>query len=223
MRYNYNKFRAFSLFPPCRSLLAEDCDEQTRNPLESSAERLQRGENKEVLKTKKNSGFTLVETLVAVGIFSLVISVAVGTFVGSSSSQKKIVELSDTQREASYLMETVSRELRMATAISDGTDGNNDQQNNSDSEIEFTNYENILIKYCRADSSGACDGGGDYFARDGEIINSSSIKITNLIFYTSESFTSIQPVITMAMKVKSTGKYGTEFPLQNSIALRLYE
>ena len=223
MKYNYNKFRAFSLFPPRRSLSAEDCDEQTRNPLKFSVERLRRGENGEVLKTKKNSGFTLVETLVAVGIFSLVISVAVGIFVGSSSSQKKIVELFDTQREASYLMETVSRELRMATAISDGTDGNNDQQNNSDSEIEFTNYENILIKYCRADSSGACDGGGDYFARDGEIINSSSIKITNLIFYTSESFTNIQPVITMAMKVKSTGKYGTEFTLQNSIALRLYE
>ena len=175
-------------------------------------------------KFQDRSGFTLVEILVAVGIFSLVISVAVGIFVGGSGSQKKIVELSDTQREAGYLMETVSRELRMAIAIDPS------QENNNTHEIEFTNYENILIKYCRADSSGACDNGGDYFARDGEIINSSSIKITNLIFYVTDNFDGLvplgdkkQPVITVAMKVKSTGKYGTEFPLQNSIALRLYE
>ena len=169
----------------------------------------------------QNNGFTLVEVLVAIGIFSLVISVAVGTFVGGSSSQKKIMELSDTQREAGYLMETVSRELRMATAI------NPSQENNDTHEIEFTNYEGgVPIKYCRAEQNGSCNNGGKYFARDGEIINSSSIEITNLIFYTSEDFTGppkIQPVITIVMKVKSTGQYGTDITLQNSIAMRLYE
>ena len=34
--------------PPRRSLSAEDCDEQTRDSLQSSAERLQRGENEEI-------------------------------------------------------------------------------------------------------------------------------------------------------------------------------
>ncbi|MEA1937420.1 MAG: type II secretion system protein [Patescibacteria group bacterium] len=174
-------------------------------------------------KLHNKNGFTLVETLVAVGIFSIVVSVAVGAFIGSSSSQKKIIELSDTQREASYLIETVSRELRMATAI------NPDQENNNTHKIEFTNYESILVEYCRADQSGNCDNSGDYFARDGEIINSSKIKITNLIFYVTDNFDGLapvedkkQPVITVSMKVQSTGKYGTEFVLQNSIALRLY-
>ncbi len=37
--------RASSLLSPRRSLSAEDCDEKTRNPLQSSAERLQRGES----------------------------------------------------------------------------------------------------------------------------------------------------------------------------------
>jgi len=42
---------------PRRSLSAEDCDEKARNPLQSSAERLQRGKkNEEVLKNK--NGFT---------------------------------------------------------------------------------------------------------------------------------------------------------------------
>lgn len=168
-------------------------------------------------KFRGNNGFTLLEILIAIGIFSMVISVAVGIFVRSSGSQKKIIELSDTQREASYLMETVSRELRMATAI------NSDQENNNTHEIEFTNYENIPIKYCRADASGVCDSNGDYFARDGEVINTSGIKIENLIFYTSKTFTNVQPVVTIVMKIKSTGRYGTELLLQNSIAMRLYE
>ena len=168
-------------------------------------------------KLYSRNGFTLVEMLVALGIFSLVISVAVGAFVGSSGSQKKIIELYDTQREASYLMETVSRELRMATAIADN------QEDNDDSEIEFTNYETILIKYCKSDTDGTCAGSGLYFARDGEAINSSSITIEELTFYTSKDFTGIQPVVTVVMKVRSTGKYNTEITLQNSIAMRLYD
>ena len=170
------------------------------------------------------NGFTLVEILVAIGIFSLVISVTVGIFVGGSSSQKKIMELSDTQREAGYLMETVSRELRMATAI------NSDQENIKSSHIEFTNYENTLIEYCMANPIGNCSNGGKYFARDGEVINSSSIEIEDLIFYVTDNFDGLvpaddkkQPVITVVMKVKSTGQYGTDIILQNSIALRLYE
>ena len=194
----------------------------------------------------QNNGFTLVETLVAIGIFSLVISVAVGTFVGGSSSQKKIMELSGTQREAGYLMETVSRELRMATAISNVDDAiYNDQQDNQSSIVEFTNYDGDLVRYCRSDENGGCDALGKFFSREvcmtnalpsvpnncditlnQEIINSSDIEITDLTFYTSEDFNGppkIQPVITIVMKVKSTGQYGTEFTLQNSIALRLYE
>ena len=168
-------------------------------------------------KFHSKGGFTLIEILVAIGIFSLVISVTVGVFVGSSKSQKKTVELYDTQREANYLMETVSRELRMAMAISD------DQQDNDDSEIEFTNYDSVLMKYCRAVSTGGCDDvNGNYFARDGEIINSSDVIIEDLTFYTSDDFSN-QPVVTIVMKVKSTGNYGTDITLQNSIAMRLYE
>jgi len=180
----------------------------------------------------QDKGFTLLEILVALGIFSIIISAAVGIFVGSSSSQRKILELYDVQREGNYLMETVSRELRMATAISDGTDGNEDQRDNDDSDIEFTNYEGNLIKYCRAKVNGttvtclgnnADDGTYTFFARGGEIINSSDIKIEYLRFYVSESFNQVQPVVTIVMKIKSTGKYGTELTLQNSIAMRLYE
>ena len=172
----------------------------------------------------QDKGFTLIEILVAVGIFSVVISIAVGIFIGSSGSQRKILELYDTQREGNYLMETVSRELRMAIAISDGTDGHVNQQNNDDSSVEFKNYDGDWIIYCRANNAGACTNNdtGDYFARDGEKINSSNVKIEYLRFYVSRDFNNVQPMVTVVMKVKSTGSQGTEFILQNSVAMRLY-
>jgi len=175
-------------------------------------------------RTIKNSGLTLIETLVAMSIFAVVISIAIGVFVSGSSSQKKILEFNTTQREAGYLMETISRELRMAIAISDGTDGNTDQQNNSDSSIEFTNYDEYLMEYCRSDVNGNCTDGdsGDYFARDGEVINSSDIKIDHLRFYVTDDFNQVQPIVTVSLKVKSVNQSGIEFTLQNSVSMRLY-
>ena len=117
-------------------------------------------------------------------------------------------------------METISRELRMAKAI-DST-----QENNGDSEIEFTNYNSDLIIYCKASSVGICNAGeGKYISRDGANISSSDIEIMELTFYSTDDFDGPpvkQPIITIVMKVKSTDGSDVEFILQNSVSLRLY-
>ncbi len=201
---------------------------------------------------KNNNGLTIIEVLVALGIFALVISTAVGVFVSGSGSQRKTIELYEVQREGSYLMETISRELRMATETSSTDDDNQDsdgndigQQNNNNSSIEFTNYNGDLVRYCRSDASGACNATGNFLSREvcmtanstpppdfisvdcdsvtyEERINSPSVIIEDLVFYTSETFSQTQPIITVSMKIKSTSRYGTELILQNSIAMRIY-
>ena len=167
----------------------------------------------------KNNGFTLIELLVAMGIFAIVISAAIGIFVSGSSSQKRILEYNVTQREAGYLMETISRELRMATAI------NVNQEDNKNSSVEFTNYDGDLVRYCRSNISGNCtnNDSGDYFSRDGEIINSPDIKIEYLRFYVTDDFNNTQPVVTIIMKVKSANQSSADFILQNSVSMRLYQ
>ena len=177
---------------------------------------------------KKISGFTLIEILVALAIFSVVISMVVGIFISGSNSQRKILELHTVQREGSYLMETVSRELRTAVDISPT------QENNNDSNIEFTNYVGKLVRYCKAEADGSCSSSGKYFSRNGdledstssnEIINSSDITIEYLRFYVTDDFSTAprkQPIVTIAMKIKSTGAYKTELELQSSVAMRLY-
>ena len=176
-------------------------------------------------RTIENSGLTLIEVLVAMSIFAVVISIAIGVFVNGSSSQKRILEFNAIQREAGYLMETVSRELRMATDISDGTAAygvHADQQGNNNSSIEFKNYDGEWITYCKSNPAGICAGGGKYFSRDRENINSPDIKIERLTFYVTDDFNQTQPIVTISMKVKSTGQYGAELTLQNSISMRLY-
>ena len=182
-------------------------------------------------KMKKKNGFTLVEMSVSLGIFSLVIVLTIGIFVSGSGSQRKAKEIYDIQREGGYLMETISRELRMAVSISStdndnqNTDGDDiGQQNNDNSSIEFTNYDEDLTRYCRSDANGACteNDSGDYLSCNGEVISSPNVKITFLRFYVSESFSQTQPIIAINMKIRSIGKYNTEFILQNSVAMRIY-
>lgn len=179
-------------------------------------------------KAKKISGFILADMLVSLGIFALVISIAVGIFVSGSGSQRKIIELYTVQNEGGYLMETISRELRMAIDICDnGTPScaaKDDQQNNNDSSIEFTNYDGELVEYCRSLDTGACDGGGNYISRNGEVLSPENIIVENLIFYTSEEFNSadVQPLVTISMIIKANGKYSTKLTLQNSVSMRIY-
>ncbi len=172
-----------------------------------------------------NKGFTLLEILIAISLLSLVITITVGIFVSGSKSQRKIIELSAAQREGGYITETISRELRMATAICDNGDAaecgaREDQQNNNDSSIEFKNYEGDWIRYCKSLDTGVCNSGGNYFSRNGNCISSSDVTIEDLKFYTTEDFNLKQPLVTIVMKVKAKD---TSIILQDSIALRIYE
>jgi prepilin-type N-terminal cleavage/methylation domain-containing protein len=65
------------------------------------------------LKRKKiNLGFTLIESLVAVGLFGLIISVAVGGFVKALRTQSQITALLSANGNASLAMEQIAREVR---------------------------------------------------------------------------------------------------------------
>lgn len=65
-------------------------------------------------KFKKNQGFTLVEILVALGIFSIAIGIVSETFVSSVKIQRKFLASTESLNEISYLMEYMARSIRMA-------------------------------------------------------------------------------------------------------------
>jgi len=64
------------------------------------------------LKSKK--GFTLVEMLVALSIFSMALGITSQTFVAGIKLQRKFLASTESLNEISYLMEYMARSIRMA-------------------------------------------------------------------------------------------------------------
>jgi prepilin-type N-terminal cleavage/methylation domain-containing protein len=60
----------------------------------------------------KAAGFTLVELLVVLGIFSIVVVSASDIFLLVSRAQRKVFALERTQADARFSMEAIARELR---------------------------------------------------------------------------------------------------------------
>jgi prepilin-type N-terminal cleavage/methylation domain-containing protein len=63
---------------------------------------------------KKDRGFTLVEILVAITVFTLVIAIAAGLFVHVLQSQRKALTYQEVFDQTSYVIEYMARGIRMA-------------------------------------------------------------------------------------------------------------
>ncbi len=164
-----------------------------------------------------NRGYTIIEMMVAISIFSVLLVAIMNTFVKGFYYQKRILEMQAVQREESYLMEMMSREIRMATMPPN-------ENLNGVTELSFTDHTGTsTVKYCLADISGSCNPAGRSFAVNGQVINSENVEIAGLKFYTSQSFTKTQPLVTIVMQVQSKKDPGAKASLQTSIATRLYK
>lgn len=165
----------------------------------------------------ENKGYTLIEMLVAMALFSILIVMVMNTFMRGFYFQKRIVEMQALQREEAYLTETMSREIRMATDINISQ-----QALNGANTLVFTNNEGNATTYCLATSSGACSSTGQYFAINGKVVNSTEINVKGLKFYTSQNFAAKQPIVTIVLLLQSKKETGVETRLQTSVAMRLY-
>jgi prepilin-type N-terminal cleavage/methylation domain-containing protein len=64
------------------------------------------------MKKRLQGAFTLVELLVAIGIFSILIAVAIGGFVHALRTQREVASIIGAQSNASIALESMARELR---------------------------------------------------------------------------------------------------------------
>lgn len=65
-------------------------------------------------KRLNNRGFTLVELLASIGIFSMMMTLLIMTFKEVTVSQRVAISLKNTQENLSYSLEVISKELRQA-------------------------------------------------------------------------------------------------------------
>ena len=133
----------------------------------------------------KQKGFTLIEIIVAIGIFTAVITMALATFLNISNVQRKAGALRAVNDNLNFALEMMSREIRA---------GKNYCANLcSVSSFNLSNSQNENVVY-RLNSSSIerSSDGGNTFLR----LTSPEIKIDNLEFIFPAS---IQPRVTIVL------------------------
>lgn len=179
------------------------------------------------MSTYNQKGLTLIETLVTLGIFSTVVVFTMGLFISASKAQIAASEMNLVNSEASFLLERMSREIRMASKNDDinitPSAGN---QADRYKKIEFTNNESLREIYCLATTS--CNGSGQNIAVSYDngatyaLINSLNVRIDNLKFYLNGGGANEQPIVTIVLGVSSKKMAGVSVSLQTSVVPRVY-
>lgn len=181
------------------------------------------------LKNQKNKGFTLVEILVSVAIFSSVVVVATNIFTISIAAQRKILAQQEITDQVSYAVEYIGRAIRMAQKETSGaclsSIGSNYQLTYSGNGIKFNT------------SNGNCwefwldTGNSQLMVKQGSIsfpLSSPKIKVTSFKVQLAGEGQgdNIQPKVTLFLTVKGGGdkpEAQPEIEIQTTVSQRNFD
>lgn len=100
---------------------------------------------------KKNlTGFTLIEIMIAVVMFSILISIFTGFFFTAIESQKNSLNSQELISVVSYNLEYMSRSIRMAKKDIDGdciSEKQNYELTRAGNGLKFLNYDNVCQEF----------------------------------------------------------------------------
>ncbi len=162
----------------------------------------------EITKQKNNAGFTLIEMIVALAAFSLIITSMVSIAFSVIQSQRKSFALQNSQESSRYILESMSKEIRMSLINSDSGNGV--------TVLNITNFQNETFNY-------EFDNNNKRLLRNGQVISPNNIELSGSFYITKDTFP-YQAIVTIVMKVDSTGskiEQQAEINLQSTISSRL--
>lgn len=160
--------------------------------------------------TRLVCGFTLLEMIIAVGVFTLAIFIAVSSFLTLQAAEKKIQLEANLQNNLRFALEVMAKEIRTGTSYHCGADSGTEPRDctsGDDESLTFINALNQSVIYRKiGDSIQKSSNGGTDF----QSLTASGIKIDDLSFYVIGSLLDddIQPRVTIT--AKASGKIGGE-------------
>ena len=192
---------------------------------------------------EKTQGFTLLEMVIATGIFAIVMVILTQVFLATSSAQRKSTAILASQSEARYVLEVIARKVRSGFIFYDHYAGSSPSSPESefalldlaDNGTVFT-LETVPAN-CPSAESAPCikmlaDIGGT--ATTTQYLTGKGLKVQNLAFYISPStnpfipfaVSSSQPRVTIVMSIQSIGnkpdQIATSF-VQTTVSSRYYK
>ena len=193
--------------------------------------------------TPSQKGFTLIEILVSVAIFTTVMVISLGALLSMAESDRKAQTLKSVINNLNFALDAVSRAMRTGvnyhcdvsqTPVTTPRDC--DQASSGATSIAFLSADNQTVQYCWGGYfSGAwsCTASTKtaVLVRKGASgpyapLTASEVTVTNLQFYvTGAEGAQLQPhvVILLSGTVPVSASQTSTFDLQTSVTQRLYD
>jgi len=169
----------------------------------------------------QNKAFTIIEMMVVVAIFTLTVSIGTGLFVSSLRSQRQSLATQEVLGQTSYLIEYMSRALRLAKKDDDagtctlpGTPKLNYYFDSNNQCINFRNYNNECQQFCLVE--------GQLKDITGNDLTSSTLQVNYFnVTLTGEQqppVDNLQPRLTIFLDI--TGQEQSNIRIQTTISQR---
>jgi len=127
------------------------------------------------VREQKERGFTLVELLTAMVVFSVILIVVGGVVNSVMKAQRKAFAIQNTQEAGRFMLEMVSKEVR--TSVINTGDGANLTL------LNIMNAEGDIFDY-------QFDNTNKKFLRDGEVVSPSNVEVTGGFYVNEYTFPS---------------------------------
>lgn len=168
-----------------------------------------------ILKTGKNNqginagsrGFTLIELLVALFVFGLAILSIVGIFTSALKSQRKAISIQSAQESGRYLLETMTKEIRVSTINTGSASGVNT--------INITNPRLETFDY-------VFDAANKRVLKNGQTASPDNAEISGVFYIETANYPS-RAKVTIIMEIRPKAarpEEGTTIKLQSTVACR---
>lgn len=163
-------------------------------------------------------GFTLIELVVSVGLFMVVVTIAMAAYLSLITLDRKARALNDVVTNLSFVVDTMSRSIRTGTTYS-CNGGTNCWGGTGGSMFSFVDENGNPVTYIlKSDGSiGTCVGIGSCTPTSASALTDSRISISNLRFFaqgigTTGADKPVQPRVVFTMT-------GTITPEQNAVPI----
>ncbi len=138
------------------------------------------------MNTNAKKGFTLIEMLVTVGLFTIIITIAVGGFTNAIRTQSEVASLISAQSNVSIALEQMARQVRTGYLFCNApgntfanTNSAAPQYANGDCGCVYNTGDVPGTWTCNAIDFYDAEGDHiDYFLQNGALIESSTLSVT---------------------------------------------
>lgn len=179
----------------------------------------------------QSAGFSLIEVIVSVALFSVIILSMTQIFKMVIDSQRSALAAQNVQESLKYFLEVIGKEIRMAQRDNGICSGVPDDEIYAISEnayggvLAFKNYYNQCVAYSLERDEGDKQRFQISRVLNADFISPAKIRIDNLSFALSSEASTTQPAITLNLKAHALGQgeFKSEMDIQTTMTSRYYK